>query len=121
MQSITVKELVAAVRGTLVRGSESAVIRAVSTDSRTVREGELFIPVKGERFDGHDYIESALQNGAAGCLFRAEREPEKKVADKIYIAVDDPLLALKRLGIHYRDRADIPFIQITGSVGKTTT
>ena len=54
MQSITVKELVAAVRGTLVRGSESAVIRAVSTDSRTVREGELFIPVKGERFDGHD-------------------------------------------------------------------
>ena len=121
MQSITVKELVAAVRGTLVRGSESAVIRAVSTDSRTVREGELFIPVKGERFDGHDYIESALQNGAAGCLFRAEREPENKVADKIYIAVDDPLLALKRLGIHYRDRADIPFIQITGSVGKTTT
>ena len=69
MQSITVKELLAAVRGTLVRGSESAVIRAVSTDSRTVREGELFIPVKGERFDGHDYIESALQNGAAGCLF----------------------------------------------------
>ena len=121
MQSITVKELVAAVRGTLVHGSESAVIRAVSTDSRTVREGELFIPVKGERFDGHDYIESALQNGAAGCLFRAEKEPEKKVADKIYIAVDDPLLALKRLGIHYRDRADIPFIQITGSVGKTTT
>ena len=119
MQSITVKELLTAVCGTLLAGSEDTVISAVSTDSRTVKAGDLFIPIKGERFDGHDYIEKALSAGAAGCLF--SREPETKLQGKAYIKVDDPLLALKRLGMYYRSRADIPFVQITGSVGKTTT
>lgn len=119
MQKIKVRELCQAIGGTLVQGSDEAEFFNVSTDSRTAKEGDLFIPVKGERFDGHDFIEKALLSGAAGCIFH--REPEKKLTGKVYIAVDDPLLALKRLGIFYRSRVTIPFIQITGSVGKTTT
>lgn len=119
MQSITVKELLSAVHGTLLLGSEETVISAVNTDSRKAAAGEVFIPLVGERFDGHDYIDSALANGAAGCLCARE---SKTLADgKFYIQVADTTLALKDLASWYRGQFDLPVVQITGSVGKTTT
>ena len=57
MEAITVKELLAAVHGELLQGDETAQILGVNTDSRTVKSGEVFVPLVGERFDGHDYIE----------------------------------------------------------------
>lgn len=119
MQEITGRELIRAVHGTLLYGSEDMVIRAVNTDSRTAKEGEVFLPLIGERFDGHDYIESALQNGAEGCL--CARVPETLHDGKFYIQVGDTTLALKDLASWYRGRFDLPIVQITGSVGKTTT
>ena len=68
MEAITVKELLAAVHGELLRGDETAQILGVNTDSRTVKAGEVFVPLVGERFDGHDYIEKAISAGAEGCL-----------------------------------------------------
>ena len=64
MEAITVKELLAAVHGELLQGDETAQILGVNTDSRTVKAGEVFVPLVGERFDGHDYIEKAI---SAGC------------------------------------------------------
>ena len=66
MEAITVKELLAAVHGELLQGDGTAKILGVNTDSRTVTAGEVFVPLVGERFDGHDYIEKAISAGAEG-------------------------------------------------------
>lgn len=96
MEAITVKELLAAVHGELLQGEGTAKILGVNTDSRTVKAGEVFLPLVGERFDGHDYIEKALSAGAEGCL--CARVPETLLPGKFYIKVPDTLLALKGLG-----------------------
>ena len=119
MEAITVKELLAAVHGELLQGDETAQILGVNTDSRTVKAGEVFLPLVGERFDGHDYIEKAISAGAEGCL--CARVPETLLPGKFYIKVPDTLLALKDLAAWYRAQFSIPFVQVTGSVGKTTT
>lgn len=120
MQPMTVQEITAAVGGIWhgVKAGAPAV-SAVSTDSRKIVPGCLFIPWVGERFDGHDFIDAAMDSGAAGCL--CARMPETLRPDKFYIQVPDTRLALRALAAAYRDRFPIPFVQITGSVGKTTT
>ena len=118
MIATTVNELCAAVGGTVLQSTDAAVT-TVCTDSRGVPVGSLFIPLVGERFDGHDYLTAALSAGAAGCF--CSRTPEELLSDKFYIRVDDTQLALKALASWYRGRFTLPMIQITGSVGKTTT
>ena len=118
MTGCTVKELCAAVGGTLLQES-GAVVTEVSTDSRSIPNRALFIPLVGERFDGHDYLDAALERGAAGCL--TARKPTSLLKDKFYIQVSDTLEALKALAAWYRDRFAIPMVQVTGSAGKTTT
>lgn len=115
----TVRELCAAVHGTLLQGEEDAVFTGVTTDSRHVSAGQLFIPLTGERFDGHAYLENALADGAAGCL--TARRPETLLSGKFYVQVPDTRLALKALAAWYRGRFALPVVQITGSAGKTTT
>ena len=120
MQPMTVKEIAAAVGGVWWNPREDAApVTAISTDSRKVVPGCLFLPWVGEKFDGHDFIDMALDKGAAGCL--CARLPQDIRPDKFYIKVDDTRLALRALASAYRDKFDIPFVQITGSVGKTTT
>lgn len=118
MTGCTVKELCAAVGGTLLRES-SAVVTEVSTDSRSIPAGALFVPLVGERFDGHDYLDAALAGGAAGCL--TAKKPISLLDGKFYIQVPDTLEALKALAAWYRDKFTIPMVQVTGSAGKTTT
>lgn len=117
MIACTAKEICAAVGGTLLQSG--AAVTAVSTDSRKVGAGELFIPLVGEKFDGHAYLQSALASGAAGCL--TAKKPERMLPGKFYILVEDTLLALKALASWYRGKFDLPVVQITGSAGKTTT
>ena len=118
MMPCTARELCAAVGGTLLQDS-GAPVTGVTTDSRAVQPGELFIPLVGERFDGHAYISKALEGGAAGCL--TAREPETLLPGKLYIRVADTRLALKALASWYRNEFDLPVVQVTGSAGKTTT
>ena len=120
MEPMTVGQIAAAVDGVWLNPSENApAVSAVCTDSRKLTPGCLFLPWVGERFDGHDFIDGALASGAAGCL--CARVPETLREDKFYIQVPDTRLALKALASAYRDRFSIPVIQVTGSVGKTTT
>lgn len=120
MEAITLSELLQAVGGTLLGEfrDESAVIARVDTDSRNIHEGALFIPLVGERFDGHAYINSALEGGAVGCLTARERESYRE--DKFYVKVASTQRALRDLAAWYKSRFDIPFVGVTGSVGKTT-
>ncbi len=120
MQPMTVKEIAAAVHGVWWNPREDAPdVTAVCTDSRKLIPGCLFLPWVGEKFDGHQFIDAALDAGAAGCL--CARLPQDIRPDKFYIKVDDTRLALRDLASAYRAKFEIPFIQITGSVGKTTT
>ena len=118
MMPCTAREICAAVGGTLLQDSGAAVT-GVTTDSRAVQPGQLFIPLVGERFDGHAYIGKALEGGAAGCLTAAA--PETLLPGKLYIQVADTRLALKALASWYRNKFDLPVVQVTGSAGKTTT
>ena len=118
MMPCTAREICAAVGGTLLQDS-GAPVTGVTTDSRAVQPGQLFIPLVGERFDGHAYISKALEGGAAGCLTAAA--PETLLPGKLYIQVADTRLALKALASWYRDKFDLPVVQVTGSAGKTTT
>ena len=121
MERLTLGEILTAVNGTLLGGFDdlSATVDRVETDSRTVHKGSLFVPLVGERFDGHAYINSALEAGAAGCF--TARERESYLPGKFYIKVASPLRALRDLAAYYRTKFPIPLIGITGSVGKTTT
>ena len=120
MRAMQVSEIAAAVRGVWKNhGYPAPPISAVSADSRNSTPGCLFVPLVGDRFDGHDYIPDALNAGAAGCL--CSHAPETQRADKFYIRVQDTRIALGALAHACRMKFDIPFIQITGSVGKTTT
>lgn len=120
MQPMTVTEIAAVVSGVWWNPCEQVpAISAVSTDSRNITPGCLFLPWVGEQFDGHNFIDAALDAGAAGCL--CAKLPQDIRPDKFYIKVADPRLALRDMASAYRDKFDIPFVQITGSVGKTTT
>ena len=120
MQAMTVKEIAAAVNGVWLNPRENVPdVTGVSTDSRKIPAGCLFIPLVGEKFDGHNFIDQSLASGAAGCL--CSKVPQELREDKFYIQVEDTRLALRAVAGAYREKFRIPFVQITGSVGKTTT
>lgn len=88
----------------------------VSTDTRTIKEGDLFIALVGEKFDGHDYISVAEENGAAALVCSREVKTSLPV-----IMVEDTLKALQQIAAYYRSTLNIKVVGITGSNGKTTT
>jgi UDP-N-acetylmuramoyl-tripeptide--D-alanyl-D-alanine ligase len=97
-----------------------------SIDSRTIQPGDLFIAVKGEKMDGHDFVLDALAKGAAAAVVRGQKffqlARESKVdAPPRLIQVDDTLLALQRLATEVRRLWGKPLVGVTGSAGKTTT
>ncbi len=97
-----------------------AMASGYSIDSRTIQPGELFFAVKGERLDGHDYVEAALANGAVAAV--VEREHASRFPDSSpLLVVEDSLLALQRLSAAVRRLWGKPLIGVTGSAGKTTT
>jgi UDP-N-acetylmuramoyl-tripeptide--D-alanyl-D-alanine ligase len=91
-----------------------------SIDTRTLQPGDLFFAVKGERLDGHDYVEAALQKGAAAAVVREDQVGRYAAGSKL-IAVREPLAALQTLATAVRKLWGKSLVGITGSVGKTTT
>lgn len=98
---------------------EDIIIEGVSTDSRSIKEGQLFVPLIGEKFNGHRFIDEAIKRGAKAALWD-KNEPLPDV-DFPFILVDDTLLALQQLAKEYRNQLDIKIVGITGSNGKTST
>ena len=89
----------------------------VCTDTRHVGDGDLFVALKGERFDGHDFVTAAFERGAIAALVARDRV---KPAAGTLIEVEDPLAALGRLAAHWRHQFRIPVVVVVGSNGKTT-
>lgn len=118
MRPLAAADICRAVNGTFLQ-SGGDTVTGVTSDSRHIASGDLFIPLVGARFDGHDYIDTALSSGAAGCL--CSRVPKTLLPGKFYIQVQDTTLALGALAAWYRGLYDIPVVQVTGSAGKTTT
>ncbi|MBI3351251.1 MAG: UDP-N-acetylmuramoyl-tripeptide--D-alanyl-D-alanine ligase [Nitrospirae bacterium] len=115
---LIVHEILEATHGKLIHGKADVRIGRVSTDSRKIEPGSLFIPLKGPAFDGHDFIDQACQAGAVGYL----KEKSSRAGSKgICIEVDDPLTALQELAAYVRKSFKGPVIAVTGSNGKTTT
>src|SRR4051794_8062624 len=99
------------------------VAQGYSIDSRTIARGELFFAVRGERFDGHDFVAAAVEGGAIAAVVSRARVaalPDAALAVPLLI-VDDPLLALQALAAHVRRQWGKKVIAVTGSAGKTTT
>jgi len=104
-----------------VRGAETSFL-SVGTDTRTLQRGALFVALRGERFDGHDFVRFALENGAAAVMVdtRFGQEASGLGADAPLLVVDDTRLGLGKLAAAWRNRFDLPVIAVTGSNGKTT-
>jgi UDP-N-acetylmuramoyl-tripeptide--D-alanyl-D-alanine ligase len=97
-----------------------AVVNGYSIDSRTVGPGQLFFAVKGERLDGHDFVEQALEKGAAAAVVRSDQARRYQGETRL-LAVEDTLVALQTLAAAVRKLWAKPLIAVTGSAGKTTT
>jgi len=123
LPAFTVEQVLQATGGVLLSGNAEKVFYGVTTDSRQVKKGNLFVALQGEKYDGHDFVELAIEQGAAGCLVHSAVQLNLNAAGKeaALIKVADTLQALGDLAHDYRRRFSIPIIGLTGSSGKTTT
>lgn len=119
MRSLKIKEIVEATSGRLLRGDPEEEILNISTDSREVLEQALFIPIIGEKFDGHDFMASAFENGYKSFLIDASHEYLEE--DVNLIEVEDTTKAYGDIAKYYQEKFTLEKIGITGSVGKTST
>lgn len=115
-----VNEIIKATSGKLIQGNLSDEIAGISTDSRNLNAPEAFLALKGNNFDGHDFIDQALK-GKVSCLI-VEKELALPIPKEItVIRVKDTTLALGDIARYQRQKFDLPVIAVTGSNGKTTT
>ncbi|MBI1952598.1 MAG: UDP-N-acetylmuramoyl-tripeptide--D-alanyl-D-alanine ligase [Candidatus Omnitrophica bacterium] len=114
--TFTAREILSAA-GAKPEGLSGPDVRGISIDTRTIKPGELFVAIRGKRFDGHDFIPEAFQRGAAAALVDGR---EIRAPGCLYRAADT-LKALGDLARFHRDRFNLPVAAITGSSGKTTT
>lgn len=104
----------------LEQGDGKIVIERISTDSRTIKKGELFVALRGENFDGHKFIEATAKAGAAGAIVDLKWNGKVRAKFAI-IRAEDTLLAYQNLAANYRKALSIKVLAITGSNGKTST
>ena len=124
MKSLTVKDIITVCDGKLICGNEEQVCENFSKDTRQINEGDVYVGIKGEKFDGSLFYEEALKQGAKVCLLEEielQEEIYQNYQDVTIITVKDTLKALQKLASYKRSLYDIPVIAITGSVGKTST
>jgi UDP-N-acetylmuramoyl-tripeptide--D-alanyl-D-alanine ligase len=108
----------------LLQMTERMDIKGISIDSRNIKEGELFVALKGDRFDGHDFVPDAIKKGAWGALVdrsSLENRFSHLAGLKNILPVEDTLHALQEMARMHREKFSIPLVGITGSNGKTTT
>lgn len=116
MERFTLNEAVRAAGGKYTGVGAEEPLTSVTIDSRAVQPGSLFVPIVGDRFDGHDFIGAALEKGAVAALCERAELCRENV-----IGVHSTLAAFRAIAGAYRDKFGIPFVGVTGSVGKTTT
>jgi len=121
MENYTIKDIIKATEGHLVNGDLNVNVANISTDTRTIKEGDLFVALIGERFDGHDFISQAIDKGAIGLIISHEVDNIDRYNNLNVIMVKDTTQALGDIARDYRRRFNIAVVGVTGSNGKTTT
>jgi UDP-N-acetylmuramoyl-tripeptide--D-alanyl-D-alanine ligase len=116
---LEIKSILKATGGRLLQGPGDGSIKGVSTDTRTLREGEMFFALKGPRFDGHVFLRDAISRGASGAVVGEEIEGLPSSVNVIF--VEDTLKALGDLASYVRAAHPVPLVAVGGSSGKTTT
>ncbi len=116
MKTIDIKTLAEVLDVEVINGRDGE-ITSVSTDSRTVKQGDCFFAIKGEKFDGHDHVKEAFEKGTACAVVSKNTED----CDGPLLKVDDTVKALGKLANWYRMQGDYKVVAITGTAGKTTT
>ena len=120
MEPRTLQYIAKACAGEQLTGSTDTLVQRVCTDSRQVRAGDVYFALRGERFDGHDFLKEAMGKDAAAVVLDRQRLPTPAMACGV-IAVENTRQALARLAAEYRKDFQLPVIAIAGSNGKTTT
>ncbi|MBC2580654.1 UDP-N-acetylmuramoyl-tripeptide--D-alanyl-D-alanine ligase [Clostridium sp. DJ247] len=122
MERMTYKEIVDAVQGKIILKGENFEFNAVSTDTRKIEKGNIFFALKGENFNGNNYIKEASEKGAVICIVDEIKYKEEDInKNTTVIKVEDTRKALLDLAEFYRSKLDVKVIGITGSTGKTST
>jgi UDP-N-acetylmuramoyl-tripeptide--D-alanyl-D-alanine ligase len=111
-------QVAAVTGGRLLAGDPGQTVTGVSTDSRSLEKGNLFVALRGEKHDGHRFLEQAAESGAGGLLVQGDAAVPRGPAA---VQVNDTLKALGDLAAAYRRRFSFPLVAVTGSMGKTST
>ena len=113
---VKISDILKATGGKLLCGDEAVAVTSFVTDSRQAKAGAMFVPIRGERADGHDYIPAVLESPAAATF----TDHEIPLGEKPIVLVKDCREALQKAAAWYREQFAIPVVGVTGSVGKTT-
>ncbi|SFS49965.1 UDP-N-acetylmuramoyl-tripeptide--D-alanyl-D-alanine ligase [Marininema halotolerans] len=119
----TLKAIARAVGGTLLGGVSDKLMLAsgVSTDTRSLCPNQLYVPIVGDRFDGHDFLPNAVEKGAVGALWQKDHPLPSPLPPVPLIRVENTLTALQQLAASWRQEIGVKVVAVTGSNGKTTT
>lgn len=123
MKRFHLSDIIEGTRGLLRSGKRAESFSGISIDSRKIKSNELFIAIKGEKFDGHSFIFGSLKRGAKGVIYSEKKNVEELIESfpkSVFIEVNDTLKALQDIALFYRRKFSVPLIGITGSNGKTT-
>ena len=122
MKKLTAEFIAKSISGKVIQGSPAQEITGVSIDSRSIKEGDVFFAIKGEKFDGHDFLAECIEKGASALVVERIVDTGDRGRDIPLIKVEDCTRALQELARAYRFLLKgLKVIAITGSAGKTTT
>ncbi len=116
---LTVSEILKATGGSLLKGENPEFKFSISTDTRTINSEDIFLPLKGENFDGHSFINKALEKGCGGYFLEKHHKPACNPAG-IVIQVDNAIEAYLKIAGYYRKKTGSKVVGVTGSSGKTS-
>jgi UDP-N-acetylmuramoyl-tripeptide--D-alanyl-D-alanine ligase len=120
MNKLSLSQIAALAGGVVASGKADAMVERVSTDSRTVKRGELFVALRGEHFDGHKFVKGTFQAGAAGAMVDESWNGDVP-RDFCILRVKDTLIGYQSLAANYRKSLNLKVVGLTGSNGKTST
>ena len=112
-----IREIIQITNGKLICGDENLEVEEFERDTRKIKTGDVFVAIKGEKFNGNDFYKEAFENGASACIL--SEEPKEKMGN--IILVTDTVEAIQKLAAYKRSLYNIPVVAVTGSVGKTST
>ena len=120
MKNIKIEDILSVCNGELLAGERDTIVLDFSKDTRSIKEGDFYIAIKGDSINGNSFVEQALEKGAMGCLIDEEIDSKiiEKYKDRAIIKVENTISAIQEIAKYKRSLYNIPVIAVTGSVRK---